>query len=102
MARNILRILAAVALLAAPIFAQTSQVRLRGIISFFDGSTLMLQIPNGKTTSVAVPPSDVRINANGKAKLSDIKPGDFVGSAADKGPDVRSSTISLPERAVPV
>jgi len=29
----------------------------------------------------------VRINANGKAKLSDIKPGDFVGSAADKGPD---------------
>lgn len=86
MTRNILRILAAVALLAPPIFAQTSQVRLRGIISSFDGSTLMVQTPDGKTTSVAVPP-DVRINANGKAKLSDIKPGDFVGSAADQGPD---------------
>jgi hypothetical protein len=66
--------------------AQSQQVRFRGIISSFDGSTLMVQTPDGKATSVAVP-ADVRINANGKAKLSDIKPGDFVGSAADKGPD---------------
>jgi hypothetical protein len=86
MKRNNLHILAGVALLAAPALAQTPQVRFRGIVSSFDGATLVVQIPDGKTTSVAVPP-DVRINANGKAKLSDIKPGDFVGSAADKGPD---------------
>jgi hypothetical protein len=83
---NNLHIIAAAALLAAPALAQTPQVRFRGIVSSFDGTTLVVQTPDGKTTSVAVP-ADVRINANGKAKLSDIKPGDFVGSAADKSPD---------------
>ncbi len=86
MKRNILPGIAAVALLASPLFAQNTQVRFRGVISSFDGTTLVVQTPNGKTTSVNVP-ADVRINANGKEKLSDIKPGDFVGSAADKGPD---------------
>ena len=86
MTHHILRIIAAVALLAAPALAQNPQLRFRGIISSFDGTTLVVQTPDGKTSSVAVP-ADVRINANGKAKLSDIKPGDFVGSAADKGPD---------------
>jgi hypothetical protein len=86
MTNNILRDLVAVALFAAPMFPQTQQVRFRGIISSFDGSNLVVQTPDGKAISVAVP-ADVRINANGKAKLSDVKPGDFVGSAADKGPD---------------
>jgi hypothetical protein len=86
MTRNILPSIAAVALLASPLFAQNAQVRFRGVITSFDGATLVVQTPDGKTIPVAVP-TDVRINANGKAKLSDIKPGDFVGSAANKGPD---------------
>jgi hypothetical protein len=87
MRQNILRTVAVIALIAAPALAQqTPQARFRGIIASFDGMTLAVQTPDGKTMSVAVP-ADVRINANGKAKLSDIKPGDFVGSAADKGPD---------------
>jgi hypothetical protein len=86
MTRNFLRTMTAIALLAAPALAQAPQARFRGIIASFDGTTLVVQTPDGKTTSVAVP-ADVRINANGKAKLSDIKPGDFVGSAADKGLD---------------
>jgi hypothetical protein len=87
MTRTMLRTIAAIALLAVPALAQQGpQARFRGIIASFDGTTLVVQTPDGKTTSVAVP-ADVRINANGKAKLSDIKPGDFVGSAADKGPD---------------
>jgi hypothetical protein len=86
MTRNILRTLAVIALFAAPALAQTPQTRFRGIVASFDGTTLVVQTPDGKTTSVAVP-AEVRINANGKAKLTDIKPGDFVGSAADKGPD---------------
>jgi hypothetical protein len=86
MTRNILHIMAAVALLPAPLLAQNAQVRFRGIIASFDGTTLVVQTPDGKTTSVTVH-ADVRINANGKAKLSDIKPGDFVGSTADKGSD---------------
>ena len=68
------------------LFAQNAPVRFRGVISSFDGTTLVVRTSEGKTTSVSVP-ADVRINANGKARLSDIKPGDFVGSAADKGPD---------------
>jgi hypothetical protein len=81
-----LYIVPAIALLSASLFAQTTQVRFRGIISSFDGTTLVVETTEGKSTSVAIP-VDVRINANGKATLSDIKPGDFVGSAADKGPD---------------
>jgi hypothetical protein len=84
--RTMFRSVAAITLLAIPAFAQTPQARFRGIIASFDGTTLVVQTPDGKTTSVTVP-ADVRINANGKAKLSDIKPADFVGSAADKGPD---------------
>ena len=87
MTRTLLLTIAAIALLAAPALAQQGQqARFRGIIASFDGTTLVVQTPDGKTTSVAVP-VDVRINANGKAKLSDIKPGDFVGSAANKGAD---------------
>jgi hypothetical protein len=87
MTRTMLRTITAIALLAAPAFAQApQQARFRGVITSFDGTTLVVQTPDGKTTSVAVP-ADVRINANGKAKLSDIKPGDFVGSAANKGSD---------------
>ena len=86
MKRCILPGIAAIALLAAHLFAQNTQVRFRGVVSSFDGTTLVVQTPDGKTTSVNVP-ADVRINANEKAKLADIKPGDFVGSAADKGPD---------------
>jgi hypothetical protein len=86
MTRNFLRTLTVIALFAAPALAQAPQTRFRGIIASFDGTTLVVQTPDGKTTSVAVP-ADVRISANGKAKLTDIKPGDFVGSAADKGPD---------------
>ena len=55
MTRNILPSIAAVALLASPLFAQNTQVRFRGVISSFDGTTLVVQSPEGKTTSVAVP-----------------------------------------------
>jgi hypothetical protein len=86
MRRTVFLSIAAITLLATPAFAQTPQARFRGIIASFDGTTLVVETSDGKTASVVVP-ADVRINANGKAKLSDIKPGDFVGSAADKGSD---------------
>ncbi len=86
MFQNIIRTIAAVALLAIPALAQAPQARFRGTIQSFDGTTLVVRTPNGKTISVAIP-AEVRINANRKAKIADIKPGDFVGSAADKGPD---------------
>ena len=86
MTRSILTAIAALALFALPTSAQTPPARIRGIVDSFDGKTLVVKTPDGQSTSVTVP-ADLRIMANANGKLSDIKPGDFVGSAADKGPD---------------
>ena len=58
----------------------------RGYLDSFSGSTLTVKAEDGQTFSVTVP-AELRIMANAKTALRDIKPGDFVGSAADKGPD---------------
>jgi hypothetical protein len=86
MKRKILQLAAAVALFAAPAFAQTQPMRIHGTIESFDGQILTVKSDDGKTLKVIVP-ADLPIRANAKATLADIKPGDFVGSAADKGPD---------------
>jgi hypothetical protein len=87
---NIVRTGALIAVLAFPfaakISAQNQGTRLRGTIDSFDGKTLVVKTPDGKSTSVTIPP-ELSIRAGVKATLSDIKPGDFVASAADKGPD---------------
>ena len=87
---NIVRTCALIALLALPfaarIAAQNQATRLRGIVSSFDGKVLVVKTPDGQSTSVTIPP-ELSIRAGVKATLSDIKPGDFVASAAYKGPD---------------
>jgi hypothetical protein len=92
---------ALLALLAWPVFAQSqapapapspapapaqNQTRIRAIVVSFDAPALVVKTDDGDTVSVTVP-ADLRIMANAMATLDDIKPGDFVGSAADKGPD---------------
>jgi len=67
--------------------AQTpAQTRIRALIVSFNAPALTVKTEDGDTLIVTVP-SDLRIMANATATLADIKPGDFVGSAADKGPD---------------
>lgn len=67
--------------------AQTpAQTRIRALVVSFDAPALTVKTEDGDTLIVTVP-SDLRIMANATATLADIKPGDFVGSAADKGPD---------------
>ena len=87
---NIVRTSAMIALLAFPFVtkmsAQNQGTRIRGTVDSFDGKTLVVKTPDGQSTSVTVPDT-LQIRANEKATLSDIKPGDFVASAADKGPD---------------
>jgi hypothetical protein len=87
---NIARTTTLIVLLAFPFVtkmsAQNQGTRLRGIIASFDGQTLVVKTPDGQSASVTVPP-ELSIRASAKATLSDIKPGDFVASAADKGPD---------------
>jgi hypothetical protein len=78
------------ALFAFPVFAQNpaqgQPARILGTIDSFNGQILSVKSQDGQVTSITVPP-DLKVMANAKSTLADIKPGDFVGSAADKGPD---------------
>jgi len=78
------------ALFALPVFAQNpaqgQPARILGTVDSFNGQILSVKAQDGQVASIAVPP-DLKVMANAKAGLADIKPGDFVGSAADKGPD---------------
>jgi hypothetical protein len=62
------------------------QIRIRGTVVSFNAPALVVTTEESDTVSITVP-ADLRIMANAKATLADIRPGDFVGSAADKGAD---------------
>jgi hypothetical protein len=55
--------------------------RVGGTVASFDGHVLTVATTSGEQVRVNIP-ADVRITAFGEKKLEDIKPGDFVGSAA--------------------
>jgi hypothetical protein len=74
------------ALFALPVFGQGQQARIVGTIDSFSGQILVVESQGGQVSSITVPP-DLKVMANAKAGLAGIKPGDLVGSAADKGPD---------------
>ena len=71
-------------LLAAPAFAQ-APVRIHGSVAALIGDRLSVHAEDGDM-DVILPPG-VRISAVADRKLSDIKPGDFVASAAMRGRD---------------
>jgi len=87
---NLLRASVLFALFALPVFAQNpaqgQPARILGTVDSFNGQILSVKAQDGQVASITVPP-DLKVMANAKASLADIKPGDFVGSAADKGPD---------------
>lgn len=62
--------------------------RIHGTIERFDGHALAVHTLDGQDLTIAMP-HGVRISALAERKLSDIKSGDFVGSAAVKGQDGR-------------
>jgi hypothetical protein len=66
-----------------------------GVISSFDGKTLVLNAQGG-VASVAVTPT-TRITANVPKKVTDIKPGDFIASGGTRGPDgkLRANEIRI-------
>jgi hypothetical protein len=66
---------------ASSAVAQTNSVRIGGIIEKLEGPTLVIRSADGRELSILLPP-DVRITALTNKSLTDIKPGDFVGSAA--------------------
>jgi hypothetical protein len=60
--------------------------RIRGTVEKLDGQTLIVKSRDGQELSVALS-NDLKVSAVNKAQLSDIKRGDFVGSAAVMGTD---------------
>jgi len=81
-----MRLIAAVIVLAAALAgtlhaAETTSVRIGGIVEKLDGQTLLVKSTDGQVLSIALP-AGVRITALANRSLDDIKPGDFVGSAA--------------------
>jgi hypothetical protein len=82
-----LRSLAAALLtLAFTSLAEAQSARLRGTIASVNGDTFVVQTRGGDKATVRVK-QPAKIGAVVKADLADIKPGLFVGAAAEPGPD---------------
>jgi hypothetical protein len=67
-----------------------------GVISSFDGKTLVVAAKDGSTLN-AVVSSTTRIMVNAPRTLADIKPGDFIASGGTRGPDgvLRANEIRI-------
>ena len=66
--------------------ASAQSVRVRGSIEQVDGPVLTVKSRDGQSSKVKLA-DDVKVVAMVKARLSDIKPGSFVGSTAMPQPD---------------
>jgi hypothetical protein len=78
---------AILALLVLPALAQEgTPTRIRGTIEKLDGQTLVVKTREGQELSVILS-NDLKVSAVNKAQLSDIKQGDFIGTAAVPGTD---------------
>jgi hypothetical protein len=69
-------------------------VRLRGNIVSLNGDTLVVHRNSGDTVSVALAPN-VAVGAVKNIKLSDIKPGSFIGTAAITGQDGKMTATEV-------
>jgi hypothetical protein len=65
---------------AAPA-ADALPAKISGVVETFDGQTLTVKEPDGRDVAITFP-SGIRVTALANRTLADIKPGDFVGSAA--------------------
>lgn len=68
--------------------------RLRGEVMGVDGDMIYLRASNGQPATVLLPP-DATVTSVTPAKLADIKPGRFVGTAARPEPGGRWQTIEV-------
>ena len=72
------------AILASPVHAEdkkAEQVHVRGSIVSYSASTLKVKTRDGETVDVALA-DDWKVSSVANAKVTDIKPGDFVGIAS--------------------
>ena len=76
--------IAAMAIPASPVHAEdkkAQQVHIRGSIVSYSASTLKVKTREGDTVDVALA-DDWKVSSVANAKVTDIKPGDFVGIAS--------------------
>ncbi|MGH6929587.1 MAG: hypothetical protein ACREEV_14820 [Dongiaceae bacterium] len=90
------------ALIVLPAFAQEgTPTRIRGTVEKLDGQTLIVKSRENQQLSITLA-DDLRVSAVAKADLADIKPGDYIGSAAVKGTDGKlhaQEVLIFPEAA---
>ncbi len=91
--------LAAIFMLAAAPAAlaqapQTTPVNIRGTIAKLDAQSLTLRSPGGGLTVVTLTP-DYTVRTLVRKKLSDIHPGDFVGSTSVPGKDGKLHAVEV-------
>jgi hypothetical protein len=88
--KNKLTIIAIFSAMAFPAFSQTPAAtpttRLYGTVESFGGNKLVVKSADGENTTVAVT-ADSKVVSIRLGKISEIKQGDYVGSAAVEGPD---------------
>jgi len=72
--------------LAVPAFAQAPPMRIRATIEKIDGNTLSLKARDGHEVTVVLT-ADAKVIGVSRAKIGDIRPGSFIGSAAIPLPD---------------
>ena len=75
----------ALAILAGPALAQTS-TRIRGTVTSIDGTALHVKTTAGQDVAITLSPN-YGVTALVPAKLSEVTPGSFIGTAADTQPD---------------
>ncbi len=73
-------------LVAVASAAQAQQTSIRGTVVSLDGDVLSVKTAAGKNLKVALTPK-TSISYPKRLKLSDLKPGQYIGSAAMPGPD---------------
>lgn len=73
-------------LLGGPAFAQPGPARLRGTVEAVSEDGLDITTRDGSKLHVSVPP-DVRTTYVVAAKMADIAPGSYIGTAATREPD---------------
>ncbi len=76
--------------------AQTPPSRVRATIDSVTDTTMTVTPRNGSPTVIALP-SDVHISGITIAKIDDIKPGSYIGTAAAPQPDGTQKALEVPD-----
>jgi hypothetical protein len=86
---------ALLALLSGPVLAQApNAVAVAGTVTAVEGGSIVVKSDDGKTETVKLAPNFVVVR-NTPATLADIKPNDFVASAALRGADGKLHSTEL-------